>query len=82
MAFFNTGYKIQYTKDSVVDGGPHDGEPLDINNNLSSESGLPPYGINVSPDDPDFRVYSPTTCPVSKWVIDTDDTYCEDETPE
>lgn len=62
----NTGNKVVLTLKKVVDGGPHDGEPLDENGNLCSESSLPQATKPNSDTDPDYIApYADlTSCPL------------------
>lgn len=50
----NTGYQGWTGLLKVVDGGTHDGEPLDINNQLCSETGLPQVNKPNIDSDPDY----------------------------
>src|SRR6478736_5803637 len=62
MAVVRTGYIINPQLKKVVDGGPNDGEPLDVNNQLCSVSGLPQDMMANSPSNPNYRVEDLTAC--------------------
>lgn len=51
-----TGYRINPQLKKVVDGGPYDGQALDVNNNLCSVTGLPQDTMANPSDSPDYRV--------------------------
>lgn len=62
----NTGYKGWLTLKKVVHGGSHDGEALDDNDNLVSQSGLPQSTKANNTGDPDYvaPILDETSCPV------------------
>lgn len=62
----NTGFLITVDLIKVVDGGIHDGEALDDNNYLCSETGLPQSEKLNVPSDPDYiaKEYNITACPI------------------
>lgn len=64
MATENTGYKGYSTLLKVANDGNN--SPLDINNNLCSESGLPQATKSNTIGDPDYiaPVYDIVTCPL------------------
>lgn len=64
MALENTGYKAYTDLLKVTDDGTS--RPLDINNNLCSESGLPQATKSNTIGDPDYiaPVYDIVTCPL------------------
>ena len=64
MAIVNTGYKGYSTLLKVTNDGNN--SPLDINNNLCSESGLPQATKSNTIGDPDYiaPVYDIVTCPL------------------
>ena len=64
MATENTGYKGYSTLLKVTNDGNN--SPLDINNNLCSESGLPQATKSNTIGDPDYiaPVYDIVTCPL------------------
>lgn len=64
MAIENTGYKAYANLLKVTDDGTN--RPLDINNNLCSESGLPQATKTNTIGDPDYiaPVYDIVTCPL------------------
>lgn len=65
MALENTGYKGYSTLLKVTNDGNN--SPLDINNNLCSESGLPQATKSNTIGDPDYiaPVYDTVTCPIA-----------------
>lgn len=66
MASENTGYQAYRKLLKVVDGGPHNGEPLDINNSLCSVSGLPQDSKDNNTGDPNYidPVLNTEDCPI------------------
>lgn len=58
----NTGYLIQPKLKKVTDDANE--LPLDVNNELCSESGLPQDTMDNPINDITYRVYNPTACPV------------------
>ncbi len=66
MATTNTGYKAFTTLLKVAHGGPHDGEPLDINDHLCSVTGLPQATKSNNVGDPDYiePVIDEEACPI------------------
>lgn len=61
MAVIKTGAQINPILLKVVDGGPNDGEALDINNELCSISGLPQDSMATDPEDPIYKEDPATT---------------------
>lgn len=61
MAARKTGYQITPGFVKVVDGGPHNGEPADVNNNLVAHSGLAQATMANPSDSPTYRVLN-TDC--------------------
>lgn len=62
----NTGYLAWTGLKKVVDGGVHDGEALDDNNNLVSVTGLPQSTKPNNLGDTDYvaPVLNTTECPL------------------
>lgn len=62
----NTGYKGWLTLLKVVDGGAYDGQALDENDNLCSQSGLPQASKPNNTGDTDYiaPILDETSCPV------------------
>lgn len=67
MATTNTGYQTWTGLKKVVDGGVHDGEALDNNNNLVSVSGLPQSKKNNNVSDPNYvaPILNTIACPTT-----------------
>lgn len=66
MAVVRTGAQINPLLKKVVDGGPHDGEALDVNNQLCSVTGLPQATMATPTDDPLYRQDPATTLDCSE----------------
>lgn len=67
----NKGYIIVKTLKKVVDGGPDDGEALDVNNNLTADSGLPQATKANVDGDPDYvpQEYDTDVCIVNPFLL-------------
>lgn len=75
MSIENTGYKGYSTLLKITNDGNN--SPLDINNNLCSESGLPQATKSNTIGDPDYiaPVYDIVTCPLITEEIRVTDLY-------